>query len=280
MAAGRPRISSRIVFAWFMIAGLIFFFAPQSWTGRLQLTCAKIAEAPLRAGRTLSSRAETDSSAADVVSRAQYDMLRNRLANVTQWLSDERQKVEELSRLSNRPIWKGASFLQADVIKVSMTDSFCEMIINRGSDEGIGKGQYVLGDESIIGTVSQVAPRIAKVRLITDPESKLAVKIADEVQAAGSGKKRRAEETESLMHGMGNNSAKILLLPAKYKVTLGSTVYVRKNPGLLDTAIMAATVTQCGRDAENPLIWDIKVEPACNIKALEHVVVIIMNPKP
>lgn len=244
------------------------------------MTCAKIAEAPLRAGRTLSSRAETDSSAADVVSRAQYDMLRNHLANVTQWLNDERQKVEELSRLRNRPAWKGASFLQADVMKVTMTDSFCEMIINRGSDEGIGKGQYVLGDEIIIGTVSQAAPRVAKVRLITDPESKLAVKIADGVQSAGSGKKRRAEETESLMHGMGNNSAKILLLPAKYKVTLGSAVYVRKNPGLLDTAMTAATVTRCGRDAENPLIWDIKVEPACNIKALEHVMVIIMNPKP
>jgi hypothetical protein len=80
------------------------------------------------------------------------------------------------------------------------------------------------------------------------------------------------------MEGNGNNSANVRLLPAKHKVKLGSVVYAEKKPGYLDTPMIVGTVAQYSRDNENPLLWDILVEPACDIETLHEVVVIIMNP--
>ena len=82
-----------------------------------------------------------------------------------------------------------------------------------------------------------------------------------------------------LMQGCGNNSAKVLLLPKKYKVKAGDTVYAGKKPGFLDTPMITGTVTKCKRDDENPSLWDITVEPVCEIERLRDIAVIIMNPR-
>jgi hypothetical protein len=36
-------------------------------------------------------------------------------------------------------------------------------------------------------------------------------------------------------------------------------------------------VAECKRDDENPSLWDITVEPACDIERLNDVAVIVMN---
>ncbi|GAF84958.1 unnamed protein product [marine sediment metagenome] len=180
-------------------------------------------------------------------------------------LHQERQKLEKLSGLYDRFVWEGVNFVLADVITAFIDGSRSEFIINRGINDGLAKGQLVLGHYSIIGTISDLDSRTARVRLVTDPTSKIAVKIA-ELNVGG------------IMQGNGNNSAKIQLLPIKHKIKIGDIVYVRKKPGFLDTSMIVATVAQCKRDGENALLWDITVKPACDIQRLNNVAVIIMNP--
>ena len=60
--------------------------------------------------------ASAEGASEDVVSRTRYDKLHNRFANVTEWLKQERQKVEKLSGLRNRTAWKGVNFILADII--------------------------------------------------------------------------------------------------------------------------------------------------------------------
>jgi len=81
------------------------------------------------------------------------------------------------------------------------------------------------------------------------------------------------------MQGAGNNSAKIRLLSKEHRVKTGDRVFARKKPGLLDGAMIIGKVTGCKTDEENPLLWDITVEPSSNTQALESVAVIIMNPQ-
>ena len=38
-------------------------------------------------------------------------------------------------------------------------------------------------------------------------------------------------------------------------------------------------VVQCSKDVTEPSVWDITVQPACNITMIENVSVLIMNPK-
>jgi len=50
-----------------------------------------------------------------------------------------------------------------------------------------------------------------------------------------------------------------------------------KKPGFLDMPMIIGKVAQCKLNAQ-PLLWDITVEPVCDIQKAENVVVIVMNP--
>jgi len=271
MAKNVTKVSGRMLFIWFMLGGLIFLFAPEKLTNKFQFAFVRIFRRPLSIGRNISlstSRliASEQHSPTNLVSRERYNRLHNHLANVTEWLKQERQKVEKLSGLRDRPVWKGVDFVLADVIAASINELNGKLIINRGQKDGLAEDQFVLANESIIGTVSKVDTRTAQVRMITDPASKVAVKIAK-------------LNMDRIMQGNGNSSAKVQLVSTKYKIRIGDIVYAQKKPGFLSTPIIVGTVAQCKSNDENPLIWDITVKPACDIESLTDVAVIVMNPQ-
>jgi len=253
-----------------MLTGLILLFAPQKITNKFQFAYVRIFCWPLSISRDISLSASglmasAEGAPANVVSRERYDKLHNRLANVTEWLKQERQKVETLSGLRNRPAWKGVKFVLADVIISTIDGLHSELIINRGMEDGLAKDQFVLANESVIGTIYKADNRTARIRLITDPASQIAVKIE------GLSKDR-------ILQGTGNNSAKVKLLPTKYKVEVDKVVYAQKKPGFLSTPVILGTVAQCESNKDNPLLWDITVKPACEIANLTEVAVVVMNP--
>ena len=252
-----------MLFTWLILVGFIFLFAPQKLANNFQSTFARIFHWPLSMGRSISLSVRAKQLPIDVVPRSKYNQLQNHLANVQEWLDQEREKVEKLSGLRDRPIWEGAKLMIADVAPVS--GSSTELILNKGEDDGLREGQFVLGEESIIGTVSVVSSRTARVKLITDSTSKIPVKIGE-------------FDVIRLMQGDGKDFAKIELLPSrKYNVKVGDDVLVCKMPGFLNSAMITARVAQCRRDDENPSVWDITVKPVCNIERLDEVVVIIID---
>ena len=253
-----------------MLTGLIFLFAPQKITNKFQFAFVRVFCRPLSIGRDISLSASglmasAEGATKDVVSRVRYDKLHNRLANVTEWLKQERQKVETLSGLRDRPVWKGVNFVLADIITSTVDELHGELIISRGEEDGLAENQFVLANESIIGTICKVDSRTAQVRLITDPASQIAVKID-----------RLSKDV--ILQGAGGDFAKVKLLPTKYRVEIGEVVYAQKKPGFLSTPVIVGTVAQCESNKDNPLLWDITVKPACEISNLTEVTVIVMNP--
>lgn len=263
MARKQIKVSRRMLFTWFMLGGLILLFTPHSLTNKLQFGFARIFRWPLSFGRSISLAAHRRQPLTDGLTEAQYQ---NYIANLEEELWQECQKVEKLSGLRNRRAFEGAKLVVADVITATINDSRGELIINRGQDDGVAKGQYVLGLNNVIGTVSETASRTAMVKLVTDPTSKIEIKMAE-------------SNIKRIMQGAGSNSAKIWLLSKEHRVKTGDRVFACKTPGLLDGALIIGKVTGCKTDEENPLLWDITVEPSCNAGALENVAVIIMNPQ-
>lgn len=265
------RVPDRVLFISLFLTGLIFLFAPQELTCKLQFAYARILCRPLSIGRDISIStygfmASAEGSEEDVVSRERYDELHNRLANVTEWLKQERQKVETLSGLRNRTVWQGVNFVLADIITSTIDGLHSELVINRGSEDGLADSQFVLAGESIVGTVCKVDTRSARIRLITDPASQIAVKI-------------EGLNKDIILQGTGENFAKVKLLPTKYKVEVDEVVYAQKKPGCLNTPVIIGTVAQCESNKDDPLLWDITVKPACDIANLTEVSVIVMNPR-
>jgi cell shape-determining protein MreC len=252
-----------MLFIWFMLTGFIFLFAPQNLTSKFQLAFVHIFRWPLSIGGDLALTAQIQQPLTGAVSRSETHY-RNYIANLEETLAREREKFKKLYGLYNTYVWEGADFVLADVITATVEGSRNELTIDCRKTNGLAKGQFVLGDESIIGTISDVFPQIskAKVELVTDPTSRIPVEIAG---------------LKNIMKGSGNNSAKIEMVKSEIKV--GENVFALKKPGYLDAPMIVGKVTECNRNQKNPSLWDVTVVPACNIEQLEDVAVIIMNPQ-
>ena len=208
--------------------------------------------------------AQTQQPLAGIVSRSETKDS-NYIATLEETLAQERKKFKRLYGLYNTYVWEGTDFALADVITKDTADgSGNELTIDCRKTTGLAKDQFVLGDESIIGRISDIFPQISKaeVKLITDPTSRMPVKVAG---------------LKSILKGSGNNSAKIEMVKSEVKV--GENVFTLKKPGFLDAPMIVGKVSECNRNQKNPSLWDITVVPACNIEQLEDVAIIIMNPQ-
>ena len=253
-----------MLFTWFMLISLILLFAPQNMTNDLQFAFARIFRWPLTIGKNISLYARTSQVPTEFQGKTQYE---NAIENLQEQLREKHEEVVELAGIRERfHALENAGLVVADVIRASINTTKGEITINRGSDDGIVNGQFVLGDNSIIGTISDVSIRTARLKLFTDPASRIAVRIGQ-------------LNIDRLMLGAGNNTAKIRLLPTKHRVAVGDKVLAQKKPGLLDAAMIIGIVDQCKKDDRNPSLWDITVKPVCDTERLHTVTVIVMNPK-
>jgi len=254
-----------MLFTWFMLTGFIFLFAPQNLTSKFQLAFVHVFRWPLSIGGNLLMTAQTQQPLAGAASRrdTQYT---NYIANLEETLAQERKRFKKLSGLYNTYVWEGTDFALADIITKTVEGTRNELTIACRKTNGLAKGQFVLGDNSIIGTISDVSSRTASVKLFTDPTSRIAVTIGK-------------LDIKKWMQGNGNNTAKIPLVSIDREIKKGDNVIARKNAPFMDGPVIIGRVAQLKRDDKDPLFWDITVVPACNIKELEDVAVIIINPQ-
>jgi len=259
-------LSRQMLFTWLMLAGFILILAPQQWTNKFQFAFLRIFRWPLKIGNDISLASSTQQQFTDSSNQTiiQY---KNHIANLEQNLEQANQKINQLSGLRNRfPMLKGAKLIPADISTVTIGGTQAELIINRGTDEGLASNQFVIADNSIVGTIAEVSNRIARVKLFTDKSSNIAVQVGK-------------SEVKRVMQGLGNYSAKIIPdIPTTTPVKAGDQVFACKKPGLLDVPMIIGTVTQCKKNDRQPSVWDITVQPACDITKIENVTVIIMNP--
>ena len=254
-----------MLFTWFMLTGSIFLFAPQNLTSKFQLAFVHVFRWPLSIVSNLLMTTQTQQPLTGAVNRSETKYL-NYIAFLEETLAQERKNFKKLSELYNTHVWKGVDFVLADVT-ATVKGLRNELTINCRENVGLVQGQFVLGDNSIIGTISDVSSRTASVKLFTDPASSIAVKIG------------KLDLKKMWMQGNGNNTAKIPLVSIEHKIKKDDNVFARKKAGFLDAPVIIGRVAQLKRDDKNPLLWDITVEPACDIEQLEDVAVIIMNPQ-
>ncbi|MHC4643046.1 MAG: MreC domain-containing protein, partial [Planctomycetota bacterium] len=156
--------SRPMLFTWFMLAALILLFAPQSLTNDFQLAFVRIFRWPLAIGQNISlytrTLKPTPDAKLDKDSRTE-----NYIDNLKQELRLKNEEIEKLAKLRDRfHALENAGLIVADIISLSINGERCEITINRGQNDSLAKDLFVLGDNSIIGTISDVSPRMARIR--------------------------------------------------------------------------------------------------------------------
>jgi cell shape-determining protein MreC len=261
-------LSRRMLFIWCMLAGSILYLAPQNLSNKFQLAFAHVFSFPLSMGSNISLTARMQQRPNDTVPKKQYEELKNLYANLEQTLIQQRRELKRLSDL-NDFVGQNMDYIIGYIIPAAADRLHSELTIDcsRGT-LGLEKGQFVLArDNSIIGRITDIFPQLgkAKVRLITDPDSKIPVKI-DELD-------------QSLqMQGNGNDTARIGMVSREKDIKEGQRVFALRQPGFLDAPMITGTVSKCKRDDKSPLLWDITVKPAWKLEELDEVAIIIMKP--
>ncbi|MCL5280315.1 MAG: rod shape-determining protein MreC [Planctomycetes bacterium] len=263
-------ISKGMVFACGLLMGVIFLFlVPREAAGRLQLAYAHVFRWPLAMGRVVRTQATTSTRS---ISPQEYQdllkacqQLRNRSANVEKELEEAKHQIELLTKLKAK---SGLEHMQIIPAKVDAQVQD-EMTISRGQDSGVAVGQYVLSltedridDQCVIGVISAVSAKGAKVRLFSDASSRLPVRIA-------------GLNVGKVMEGRGDGVAQIARqVPRDHTIHVRDAVYAQAKRGQLDVSVIVAEISQCKRDPDYPTMWDITVRPVCDLADLNDVVVL------
>lgn len=248
-----------------MLGGFIFLFSPKSLTNQFSFAFFRIFQWPLSMGRNFALSAQTQEPIENTSNR-ELIRYKNHIANLEKTIKQQNQKFRKLFGLYNDPVWAHVDFAFAGVITANIKGPRNDLHIDCRKTTGLAKGLFILADNSVVGTISDVSSHTAIVELFTDTTSKVAVQIGD-------------LKVPLMMHGNGNNTAKVMLLQRKYKVKKGDHVFACRQPGFLDAPMIIGQITQCKRDSKEPLLWDITVKPACDVENIKEVAVIIMNPQ-
>lgn len=134
-----------------------------------------------------------------------------------------------------------ARWMAAEVVNVELNGLRQRLLINRGTRNGVFRGQAVLDDGGVLGQTIRVGPWSAEIILITDPEHAVPVQI-----------ERTGERTIAV--GSGDAASLALpYLPANADIIEGDLLLTSGLGGVFPHGYPVARVSEVQRDAVQPL---------------------------
>ena len=265
MARKQTKVSKAALLTCLVLVGFILLLLPQSTTNKLNFAFVRIFGFCLKIGSNPADYSAIDfGQGSQFVDRQTHNKVWIAYANPQEDFFQEHQQLERLAGLRIALPNVGTCLVPGEVTGRRASD----IIINRGSSDGLAKGQYVLGYNSIIGTVDDVDTNMASVKLMTSLGSRIPVRVAldkDDIYI------------HTIMTGGGSTGAKIRDVKLKFEVRTGYRVYAAKKIGLLSTPRIIGKISNCVINEDNPVVWDISVEPACDLNAVDNVTVIVIK---
>ncbi len=156
------------------------------------------------------------------------------------------------------------------------------VFIDHGADEGIEVGFAVLARESLLGRVEQVSPYVSRVRLLTDPDSRLRVQVGRIM-----GERFSAVPYPCTMRGVGGGRMRIADVPEKYlapgdagtaarddQIRPGDLVATAADEPGLPAPLAVGRVVDIVREPPKRLVASIEVVPLVDANAQSDVFVV------
>jgi rod shape-determining protein MreC len=204
--------------------------------------------------------------------RAQVDALKVENVRLREYEAEARQLRTLLNFASDFPI---STYLGAEVVSRDACDEYpCGdtvgmepnpylryVTINVGAQQGAEVGMSVVsGGAGLVGRISEVGPRTAKVRLLTDLDSAVAA-ILQTTRGTG------------LLVGQPDGSLQLNFIPQEEEVRVGDVVLTSGLGGLMPKALVIGQVTAV-QQKEYETFQTATVRPAVDFSRLELALVV------
>ncbi|MBI2756100.1 MAG: rod shape-determining protein MreC [Chloroflexi bacterium] len=138
--------------------------------------------------------------------------------------------------------------------------------IDRGQTGGVQKGSIVVTNKGLVGRVESANPASAKVRLITDLNSAVAIRLQTESRTTG------------VLRGQASGNALIIdFIPQQDQVQTGDMVITSGMGEVFPEGLVVGRVLRTQRKDADPFQMA-AVEPAVDMNKLERLYVLVENP--
>jgi rod shape-determining protein MreC len=153
----------------------------------------------------------------------------------------------------------------AEVVNVELNSLRQRVLLNRGTSNGVFKGQAVMDEKGLLGQTLHVGPWSSEVILITDPEHAVPVQI-----------ERNGLRTIAV--GAGDTASLALpYLPANADVKTGDLLVTSGLGGVFPAGYPVARITEVHHDAVQPLA-QVRARPLAGIDLDREAVLVWFRP--
>jgi rod shape-determining protein MreC len=139
------------------------------------------------------------------------------------------------------------------------------VIINAGSNDGVLRGMPVVTDQGLVGRIDAVIADAARVQLVTDPASKVNVRLQN-------------AETEASLIGSVTGDVTLELIPQDITIEQGDLVLTSGLGGSYPPDLIIGQVVNV-RSRDFDLFQQATVQPVVDFNRLQ-IVLVIINFKP
>lgn len=178
--------------------------------------------------------------------------LREENARLLQWQEIARRLATEnteLRALTKFEPLNTVHSLSAQVIADSGGAFARNVLINSGSQEGVARGQAALSGEGLVGRISEVGSRTARVLLLTDLNSHIPVELEDNHQHA-------------VLDGDNSEQPRLVYLPTTVEAQVGERIVTVGAGGVFPPGLPVGVVSSVANGV-------IRVEPYAELSRLE-----------
>lgn len=154
-----------------------------------------------------------------------------------------------------------APTLAASIVGEDVTSWFRTMIIDRGSSSGIREGMAVVAADGVVGQIVKVAPTTARVLLMTDHASGIAVTI-------------QRSRARGVVKGKGEGLCSMEFTTREEDVKVGDAVVSSGIGGVFPKGLPVGEVTMVKR-GEYGIFQTVTIRPTVNFAHLEEVLVVL-----
>jgi rod shape-determining protein MreC len=178
--------------------------------------------------------------------------LREENARLLQWQEIARRletENSELRALTKFEPQNTVHSLAAQVIADSGGAFARNVLINAGTQEGVARGQAALSGEGLVGRISEVGSRTARVLLLTDLNSHIPVELESNHQHA-------------MLDGDNSEQPRLVYLPTTVEPTVGDRVVTVGAGGVFPPGLPVGVISSVANGV-------IRIEPYAELSRLE-----------
>jgi rod shape-determining protein MreC len=193
---------------------------------------------------------------------AENERLRAEIEHLRQWEFAARELEAEnrsLRALVNAAPEVAGHHIVARVIADPGGSFVHSLLLNAGRKDGVKPGLAVVNAEGLVGRITEVGERSARVLLVTDLNSRIPVRLA-------------STRDRAILAGDNSDEPRLIYLPAGTSVAPGERIVTSGHDGILPAGLAIGVISSVGQDG-------IRMRPLVNWSRLSLVRVIDYDPQ-